>query len=173
MDRPLDESEKVPISALAFQELINPAIYSTDYCTEEDVKILFRKADGDVVYPLTQVFAAVLSPPAASGTEDLFHSFWDQNVKDILMLILDDADIIRNSNRNTQTKKFRPDFALLKDKIAVFRGEVKGPENNEDPRVELTNKIGVWPFPGVEYIFGGWPWFPPRHSPYYSFGRVL
>jgi hypothetical protein len=47
----------------------------------------------------------------------------------------------------------RPDFALLVQNVCVFRGVEKGPENREDPRAELVDKLS-WVYKPAEYILG-------------------
>ncbi|KAF8572904.1 hypothetical protein K439DRAFT_1643341 [Ramaria rubella] len=62
-------------------------------------------------------------------------------------------EIIRNSNKHAETKKMRPDFGFLVQNVCVFRGEEKGPENPEDPRAELADKL-MWVYNPAEYMLG-------------------
>ncbi|KAF8576604.1 hypothetical protein K439DRAFT_646707 [Ramaria rubella] len=47
----------------------------------------------------------------------------------------------------------RPDFGFLVQNVCVFRGEEKGPENPEDPRAELADKL-MWVYNPAEYMLG-------------------
>ena len=39
------------------------------------------------------------------------------------------------------SRNLRPDFAFLLQENCPFRGEEKGPDNPDDPRVELVDKL--------------------------------
>jgi len=142
------------ISYDTYQELITPLHELNDTCKEEDVAILFKKSEVDVLSPLYRFYKAVVESPGTTGTEAFFHGFWDKNIKDIIELVLQQGQSIRYGNLNTQTKNMRPDFGLLVQNVCVFRGKEKGPQNTEDPRPELVDKL-MWVFEPAEYILGG------------------
>jgi hypothetical protein len=155
LDRPLDEAERVTISNEAYDDLITPLHERDDTCKEEDVAILFKRGDIDVLSPLSNLYAVVVESPGATGTEEYYRGFWDKNIKDVVELVSQHGKSFRSNNRNTETKRMRPDFGLLIQDVCVFRGEEKGPENPEDPRAELVDKL-TWVYDPAEYMLGGW-----------------
>ena len=66
------------------------------------------------------------SPLDPGGTKASLYSFWDNNIRKILVRCLKNAESIRNSDRSTETGLLRPDFGLLLANVFVFRGEEKG-----------------------------------------------
>jgi hypothetical protein len=106
-----------------------------------------------VLSPLIKLYTAVVESPAMTGTEEYFRGFWDKNIKEVIELVLGQGQSFRNSNNNTQMRQMRPDFGLLLRNVCVFRGEEKGPQNTEDPRAELINKL-MWVYKPAEYILG-------------------
>ncbi|KAF8512677.1 hypothetical protein BU17DRAFT_53952, partial [Hysterangium stoloniferum] len=153
LNQPLNEAEKIAISHDAYEDLITPLYESNDTCKEEDVAILFKKSESDVLSPLNNLYKAVVESPSATGNKDFFHGFWDKNIKDVIELILQQGQSIRNSSQNMETKKMRPDFGLLVQNVCVFRGEEMGPGNSEDPRAELADKL-TWVYNPAEYLLG-------------------
>ena len=103
--------------------------------------------------PLLKFHTAVVESPGATGTEEFYRGFWDKNIKDVIELVLQQGQSIRNGNHNTETKNMRPDFGLLVQNVCVFRGKEKGPQNTEDPRAELVDKL-MWVYEPAEYILG-------------------
>ena len=144
LNEPLAEAEKLTISTEAYEDLISRLYEQVDFCSEADVAVLFKKAKTDTLSPLTPLYTAAVESPSPTGTEDSFHGFWDQNIAKVVKLLLPTGLSIRNSNRHTETRKFRPDSGFLYENICVFRGEEKGSENDEDPKVELSDKITSW-----------------------------
>jgi len=53
----------------------------------------------------------------------------------------------RNTKYLTSTGQNRPDVSGLITKIAVWRGEEKGPDVNTDPQEELKEKL-IWNYQG-------------------------
>lgn len=150
MDLPLSAEEKVPISANRMEGLVS-SIDVQDICTRDDVKLLFRVGPGNT--PLDKIFFAVADSPPISGTEDLFHSFWDKNVREVLELLIPSGKSIRNSNRHTSTKALRPDYAFLLNKLCPFRGEEKPPDSTDDPKKELSTKL-IWAYAPAPFVLG-------------------
>lgn len=153
LEKPLDETEKIAISPESYQDLISPFHETSDMCKEEHVAILFKKGENDFFSPLSILQLAVIQSPSASGTEEYFRLFWDRNIKDVITVILEKADSIRNSNYNTETRNMRPDFGLLVKDVCVLRGKEKGPQNPADPKRELVDKL-VWVYDPAPYLLG-------------------
>jgi hypothetical protein len=154
LNKPLAETEKIAISHEAYADLISPIQEAFDICKEEDISILFKQSDMECASPLLiTLYKAVVESPGATGTEEYFRGFWDKNIKDVIELVLQQGQSIRNSNRHTETKNMRPDFGLLLQDVCVFRGEEKGPQNTEDPRAELVDKL-TWVYKPAEYMLG-------------------
>jgi len=122
-----------------------------DLCTSDDVKLLFRLSDSET--PLDKIFVTVAESPPTQGTENAFISFWDKNVREILELLLPDGRSNRNSSQHTATRSLRPDYAFLLRRLCPFRGEEKGPDNIEDPRSELSDKL-AWAYSPAPYVLG-------------------
>jgi hypothetical protein len=55
--------------------------------------------------------------------EASFISFWDQNIRLIIELLISRGRSIRDSNQHTAAGYLRPDYGFLLDKLCVFRGE--------------------------------------------------
>ena len=123
-------------------------------CDENDINTLFTIGVSDTKF--TPFTSAVLYSPPSGGTEDSFISFWDDNIRKIVELLVPSGRSIRNSNRYTETKKLRPDLGFLLDTACPFRGEEKGPEDTTDPKAELVDKL-VWVYNPAPYMLGKRP----------------
>ncbi|KAF8630512.1 hypothetical protein AX17_005404 [Amanita inopinata Kibby_2008] len=151
LDAPLEDDEKIPISPCLMEALVSSPFELADICTLDDVKLLFQAGYGET--PLDEIFFTVIKSPPMTGTENSFHSFWDQNVRDILEIVVPCGRSMRNSSRHTAAWSLRPDYAFLLDKICPFHGEEKGPEDNESPKAELAKKL-AWAYEPAPYILG-------------------
>ena len=157
LQRPLVEDEKIPISKEIFDWLSRPPP-SVEFpeldTTAEDLATLFRVSTDEHAVDVERRFtSAVESRPPTDGTEDLFHSTWDDNITRILKLILGNVKPIRNSNRNTSTALKRPDYGLLVNNSCIFRGEENGSDSGDDPAQELVEKL-IWTYSPLPYILG-------------------
>ena len=154
-DLPLLESEKIPVTARQMRDLVSrPSdMVLDDFCSQSDVDLLFRLGAGNILGD--KIFVAIFKgPPALNGTEKLFHSFWDTNIRDILEIVLPRGRSIRHSSRNTETGNLRPNYAYLLKNLALFRGEDKSPSNHEDnPKDELSVKL-EWAYRPAPYVLG-------------------
>ena len=83
----------------------------------------------------------------------MWHSFWDDNIRKLLEHLIPEGKTIRNGNQHTEKRKLRPDFGFLLKKICPFRGEEKGPDNSEDPKAELADKLN-WVYDSAPYMLG-------------------
>jgi hypothetical protein len=151
VDLPLPEDEKIPISANRMEGLVTSSIDVENFCTSDDVNVLFRAGYGNT--PLDKFFFAAADAPPTYGTEDSFIHFWDKNVRDILELILPQGRSTRNSSQHTATGSLRPDYAFLLNKLCPFRGEEKAPQNDDDPKKELADKL-AWAYEPAPYVLG-------------------
>ncbi|KAF8340989.1 hypothetical protein F5887DRAFT_1062542 [Amanita rubescens] len=147
--------EKIPLTRIRFNNLLSGLTETTDFCHEEHVERLFRISDTEAseILHLTFYRAVVLRAPPESGTEPSFHSFWDENIRRILELLVPSGTSIRGSNRRTNIKKIRPDYGFLKDNVCLFRGEEEHPESRDDPKAELSDKL-TWVYSPAPYVFG-------------------
>lgn len=154
VDSPLSEDEKIPIPTRDMQALVSSRSELLDLCTIDDVKLLFRADDDfepsalDLLNPLVH---AVQKRPPEKGTEDAFHSFWDQNIRQVLELLVPLGTSIRNSSKHTITRALRPDYAFLLNNMCPFRGEEKPPGSTDDPKAELADKL-VWSYAPAPYV---------------------
>ena len=149
IERPLGDSEKVPITQLKFNGLLSDI--PPDGCTEDDLNTLFTI--GEEGLGLNGILSAALKPPPPGGTEYAFVQFWDNNIRSIVELLNPSGTSIRNSNRYTETGSLRPNFGFLLDTACPFGGEEKGSENKADPRAELVNKL-QWVYSPAPYMLG-------------------
>ncbi|CAI2197008.1 19462_t:CDS:2 [Funneliformis geosporum] len=92
-------------------------------------------------------------PPLIGTTEDSFHAFWDALIIKPIKIGCPKGVHNRNTSHHTSTNQFRPDLSYLVFGACLARGEEKGPENHDDPAVELTSKL-TWTYGNCPYIFG-------------------
>ncbi|PPQ84849.1 hypothetical protein CVT25_004985 [Psilocybe cyanescens] len=149
LKEPLVELEKIPITPLMFKSLISMLL--PDKCDEDTIKSLFTI--GELDPNLVLFYSAVATPPPITGTEESFHSFWDDNIRKPIELLIPTGKTIRNSSEHTETRQLRPSFGFLIHKICPFRGEEKGPEKPEDPKAELAGKLN-WVYDPAHYMLG-------------------
>jgi len=155
LDKPLPHDEKIPLTRIQFDNLLSGLTETTDVCSRDDVERLFRISDVEASEILHLKFynAAVQSAPPENGTEASFHSFWDDNIRKILELLVPSGTSIRDFNCHTDTKKNTPDYGFLKDNVCLFRGEEKHPGSHEDPKAELSDKL-TWIYSPAPYVLG-------------------
>ncbi|KIL57417.1 hypothetical protein M378DRAFT_171735, partial [Amanita muscaria Koide BX008] len=151
VDLPLSDDEKIPIPLETMKALVSSSIEMQDVCTMSDVELLFRP--GSLNPPFFKNFSAVADAPPIMGTDKSFIQFWDNNVRCLLELLVPGGRSIRNSYQHTATSSLRPDYAFLVSKFCAFRGEEKAPDNNDDPRKGLSDKI-VWAYAPAPYVLG-------------------
>ena len=126
-----------------------------DFCNRDDVGRLFRVSDtesSEVLHLLFYKAAAWPSPPE-DGTEASFHSFWDDNIRNILELLVPFSKSIRDDPRQTNTPKLRPDYGLLLGGVCLFRGEEKSKTSRGDPKASLSDGL-TWIYSPAPYVFG-------------------
>ncbi|KAJ3742410.1 hypothetical protein DFH05DRAFT_1544458 [Lentinula detonsa] len=148
LNTPLEESVKIPISQTQFDGILSER--PDDICTREDVSAVFKI--GEAGLPSLELMQA-LRAPRFSRTEVGYTHFWDFNIRDILQVLIPEAECIRDSNYYTGIGKIFPDFSFLIHKRCVFRGEEKGPMSPEDPALQLIENM-VWEYDSAPYILG-------------------
>jgi hypothetical protein len=157
LQQPLEDDEKIPISQDTFDFLSRhpPELDLPEHgFSAEEVATLFRVSTDDRAKLIEALFVATIeSAPPTSGTEDRFHSTWDDNISKVLTLIMPDSDSVRNSNRNASRALKRPDYGFLIKKHCLVRGEEKGSEPTANPREELVDKL-KWIYDPLPYILG-------------------
>ncbi|KAI9566666.1 hypothetical protein HD554DRAFT_2174326 [Boletus coccyginus] len=140
VDHPLSDDDKIPISINYFNGLLSSPLELHDVCTPNDVQLLFRPGHGGT--RLDKFFWAVATSPPYDGTQPAFISFWDNNIRDIMELLLPTGRSIRNSKEHTATMRCRPDYAFLMNNLCPFRGEEK-----------LADKV-AWAYDPAPYVLG-------------------
>ncbi|KAI9455621.1 hypothetical protein HD554DRAFT_2178403 [Boletus coccyginus] len=151
VDHPLSDDEKIPISINYFNGLLSSPLELHDICTPNDVQLLFRPGHGGTL--LDKIFWAVATSPPYDGTQRAFISFWDNNIRDIVELLLPTGWSIRNSKEHTATMRCRPDYAFLMNNLCPFRGEEKSPQSTADAKQELADKV-AWAYDPAPYVLG-------------------
>ena len=169
VNRPLANSEKVSIS----QHKLN-ALLSGNYpniCSNDHINTLFTVGEEELEDPylISIIYAAALLPPphAPNGTEYSFVSFWDDNIRKVIEILIPSGKTIRTNKHHDdddddddmEMQNFCPDFGFLLGNACPFRGEEKGPENAADPRAELVDKL-CWVYSPAPYMLG--KHFPPQ-----------
>lgn len=146
IDRPLREDAKIPLTQDCFKRL------DEDHCQPE---LLFRVSDDEIALDLSFHFvdSILASPPKLNTTENIFIPFWNNNISKLLLLALPAGSPLRDSSKNMSTGAARPDYGLQMGRVVPFRGEEKGPTNNEDPKAELRDKL-LWTYKPAPYILG-------------------
>lgn len=126
-----------------------------DICSKDDVEKLFRISDEEISGTLYLLFynAVLGAAPPDDGTESSFHSFWDDNIRKVLEMLIPYGTSIRDSNHKTSTQKLRPDYGLIIGSVCPFRGEEKPSTSKDDPKAELSYKL-AWVYEPVQYVFG-------------------
>ena len=149
LEEPLADSEKVPITESLYASLVS--LLFPDKCDEDTIGTLFKI--GELDPNLLLFFSAVATSSPVGGTEDSFHSFWDDNIRKPIELLIPTGKSIRNSNQHTETRNLHPDYGFLLKNVCSFRGEEKGPEDSDDPKAELANKLN-WVYEPAPYMLG-------------------
>ena len=155
LNQPLSEAEKIPLSRSQFDNLVLGLMETKDICRKVDVGKLFRISDEETSEPLHLLFynAVVRPAPPDNGTESSFISFWDDNIRRVLEMLVPLGTSVRGSNHNTSTLKIGPDYGFIIENVCPFRGEEKSPTSNDDPKAELSYKL-AWVYQPAPYVFG-------------------
>ena len=143
------------LSRSQFDNLVSGLMETKDICRKVDVGKLFRISDEETSEPLHLLFynAVVRPAPPDNGTESSFISFWDDNIRRVLEMLVPLGRSVRGSNHNTSTLKIGPDYGFIIENVCPFRGEEKSPTSNDDPKAELSYKL-AWVYQPAPYVFG-------------------
>jgi len=148
---PLKASERIPVNRSQFKSMLSSS--SQDICERQHLECVFTISDAYINHSLTIWFvSAVLEPPSATSTENIYHAFWDQNISKPLQVVIPEATSRREKNWFTETR--RPDYTLIIEAKCPFRGEEKSPENPGNPKTELIEKLVGWRYHPAPYILG-------------------
>jgi hypothetical protein len=122
LDKPLPHDEKIPLTRIQFYNLLSGLTETKDFCYRDDVERLFRISDAEASEILHLIFynAAVQPAPPEDGTEASFHSFWDDNIRKILELLVPSGKSIQDG-RHTSTPQNGLDYGFLKDNVCPGR----------------------------------------------------
>ena len=157
LQRPLAQDEKIPIPQRRFDRLSKHPFLaeSSELALScEQVATLFRVSTDEWAEEAETAFTCAIYPvPPASGTKNLFHATWDNNISRILRFILSNGKPIRNSNDDTGTALKWPDYGFLIKDHCVLRGEEQGSDGAGDPERDLVDKR-IWSYDPLPYIIG-------------------
>jgi hypothetical protein len=146
------DEEKIPLSQRLFKELVNV----NEHCIRSDVDIVFRIHNSISLLAISHFVSPVRQePPPLSETRNSFHSFWDDNLcKILLLLLLDEGALaIRNDSSHSATATTGPDLALIKNNRCIFRGEERVMYEPSDPKQALSDKL-FWVYSPAPYVLG-------------------
>ena len=155
LDRPLPHNEKIPLTCIQFDGLLSGLMEAKDYCHRDHAARLFCVSDVESSKILHLIFynATVHPAPPDDGTEVSFISFWDNNIRKILELLVPSGKSIRDFSHHTSAQKNGLDYGFLKDNVCPFQGEEKPPNSSDDPKAELSDKL-TWIYSPAPYVFG-------------------
>jgi hypothetical protein len=161
LQQPLAEDEKVPISQDQFDwlsKIPSSVEYPEFALSVEEAKTLFRVSEDECTRGVERILVgAIESNIHPSGSRNLFHGTWDNNISHILRLILPDSESVRNGTSTSPALKW-PNYGLLIKNHCIVRGEEKGSESGGDPKRELLDKLR-WTYQPLPYILGLlWIW---------------
>lgn len=121
--------------------------------TEVQMSLLFtrsEKGSADLIWD--KCLSRIIYPQAVGQTEQSFISCWNDSIRATLKFFLPEIDCDRNTSCNSSTLTNRPDLVALYNSKCLFRGEEKGPNDSDDPRQELVDKLNGWDYEG-EMLF--------------------
>jgi hypothetical protein len=154
LNGPLSDEQKIPVSE-DFLAQFTPSFMDPEALSRADAEALFRSTEHETADFITTIVKVILMfpNPEDGGTENSYHSFWDQNIRYPLTYVLN-ARAIRDGNKITSAALPMPDFGLLVNGICVFRGEEKVPSySGKHPRRELFDKL-TWTYDPAPYVLG-------------------
>ena len=145
IETPLQEDEKIPITFKRMLELV------CGTCEAEDAGLLFRANDAST--PLDRIFFTVLDDPPEDGNEASLHSFWDDNIRKVLHVLIPNGRSMRNCINDATVRDLRPDYAFLVGTLCIFRGEEAGVGSHIDTKAILARRV-EWTYDPAPYVFG-------------------
>jgi hypothetical protein len=153
LDTPLHERAKIPVDRYQFDSLTSNSL--DNMIQKADLHKLFRVDDQERAEALYRRASSALdnSPPPHDGTEHVFISFWDSNIRGVIEALISGGVSIRDGSCHLCTASQKPSFGFLYHNVCAFRGEEKAPNNPDDPRAELSNKM-AWTYDPAPYVLG-------------------
>ncbi|CAG8728218.1 19567_t:CDS:2, partial [Dentiscutata erythropus] len=154
LEMPIPENMKIPLLQREYDSFLIQSMKNT--CTSEDLNILFRVSETERAYEfITTIIGGLIrnDPPSREGTERLYLSFWDTNIRFPLELLISDGISIRNSSQHSSSFSKRPNYGFIVNHICLFRGEEKSPTSYEDAKAKLKDKL-YWTYDPAPYILG-------------------
>ncbi|TDL22896.1 hypothetical protein BD410DRAFT_839228 [Rickenella mellea] len=153
MEKPLDDHEKIPASEAYLDLLVKTGSGSTA-CSREDLEILFRLSDKEItsnIY-INASNAIINEAPLASDTGASFINFWDNNIRQLFVMIGSAGTFVRDNNSNTSTRLTQPDLGYVVGGVCTFRGEEKqSAYSTTHPKLELVQKL-TWTYDPAPYV---------------------
>ncbi|KAI6015584.1 hypothetical protein EDC04DRAFT_644128 [Pisolithus marmoratus] len=146
---PLAESEKIPVTAHCFGELLSHSAF--DRFTADEVTSLFRI--GERTMPFASVLATILHPAPECGTAASFIAFWDRNIREFLELMIPNGKSVRDGMHRVAMQNCPPTFRFLVDGLCPFLGQEVGADGEQDPKAQLSNNF-VWRYGAAPYVLG-------------------
>jgi len=119
-----------------------------------DLKCIFTIADLDPPSSTVPFMNAVQMPSSAMGTESTYINLWDCNIRNLLEVLILGATSRRDTCWFRETGKCRPDYTLIIRDKCPFRGEEKSPQNLDNPKAELVDKLVGWKYDPAPYVLG-------------------
>ncbi|XP_024366593.1 crinkler effector protein 8 isoform X2 [Physcomitrium patens] len=121
------------------------------YLSKADNFICHDPARG-VCWNLDDHLGIVLRPPATGSTESSYHAYWDCLVTEPISLFsLETLVFDRDTSRFSSSENKRPDKLGMVSRLALWRGEEKGPDTEDDPKQELVRKL-IWTYGNLPYL---------------------
>lgn len=94
----------------------------------------------------------VFTPPATGSTESSYIAFWDVLVSQPISLFsLETLVFDRDTSKFSSSENKRPDKLGMVSRLALWRGEEKGPDTQGDPKEELVRKL-IWTYGNLPYL---------------------
>ena len=92
LDEPLSPDWKVPpLSHFDWKQLLTSEPTGHLACSDQDLELVFKQCDDETAKSIRVTLMATTMgcPPDKNGSEDLFHTFWDANFRNMLSVCLD------------------------------------------------------------------------------------
>ena len=149
---PLKEREKFPVTRLMFNGMLSSS--RVDPCTEKDLECILTINNLEAPSSTVPFMNAVQMPSSAMGPKSTYINFWDCNIRSLLEVLILGVTSRRDTCWFTETGKCRPDVIFTIGDKCPFRGEEKSPQNSDNPKAELVDKLVGWKYDPAPYVLG-------------------